>query len=89
MKLFYYHKIFVQCKLLSLKLDDFQQTLCVYQLVFLLQHTAQEKEGEKSAFHHISTYFHKSCLSMFRYNLRRAVQKEENLVEDIQNLPGS
>lgn len=49
MKLFYYHKIFVQHKLLLLKLDDCQETLCVYQLVSLLHHTDQEKE-EKSQF---------------------------------------
>lgn len=57
MRLFYYHKIFVQHKFLFLKLDDGQQTLCVYQLVSLLQHTDQEKE-EKSQF--FITFFHAS-----------------------------
>lgn len=57
MRLFYYHKIFVQCMLLFLKLDDCQQILCVYQLVSLLQHTDQEKE-EKSQF--FITFLHAS-----------------------------
>lgn len=58
MRLFYYHKIFVQCKLLFLKLDDCQQTLCAYRLFSLLQHTDQEKGG-KSQF--LITFVHASA----------------------------
>ena len=50
MRLFYYHKIFVQCMLQFLKLDDCQQILCVYQLASLLQHTDQEKQENRSQF---------------------------------------
>lgn len=79
MRLFYYHKISVQCKLLFLKLDDCQQTPCVYQLFSLLQHTDQEKGGEKSVSYHISPRFcraQNSCLGMLHYNLERPSTKE-------------
>lgn len=57
MRLFYYHNIFVQCKLLFLKLGDCQRTLCVYQLFSLLQHTDQEKGGKS---HFLITFVHAS-----------------------------
>lgn len=50
MRLSYYHKTSVQCKLLLLNLDDCQQTPCVYQLVSLLQHTDQKKEENSQRF---------------------------------------
>lgn len=48
MRLFYYHKIFVQRKLLFPKLNDCQQTLCVCQLVSLLQHKNDSSSGGTS-----------------------------------------
>lgn len=62
-RLFYYHKIFVHCKLLFLKWDDCQQVLCVYQLVSLLQRTNQKKEGNGQLF---TIFLHVFFFTMLR-----------------------